>query len=53
MRIDLSVFRVTDGLMESMNVKAAQSGAVLLNRRRMKVVGFLIGRSVIVVISLY
>lgn len=52
-RIDLSVFRVTDGLMESMNVKAVQSGAVLLNRRRMKVVGFLIGRSVIVVISPY
>lgn len=52
-RINLSVFRVTDGLMESMNVKAAQSGAILLNRRRMKVVGFLIGRSVIVVISPY
>lgn len=52
-RIDLSVFRVTDGLMESMDVKAAQSGALLLNRRRMKVVGFLIGRSVILVISPY
>lgn len=53
MRIDLSVFRVADGLMESMNVKAAQSGEVLLNRRWMKVVGFLIGRSVILVISPY